>query len=148
MWVRRVLLFIGIGVFTILAGGFVMGWVSAGGTPPGLTEEGELAPCGKARNCVSSQEQTKMYSFIDPLPRVEADVLKAAMAEMGATLVREDGPYLAFTATSAFFRYVDDVEFLLTEDAVHVRSASRVGRSDLGANRKRVETLRQMLEAG
>ena len=148
MWKRRVLLFIGIGIFTIIAGGFVMGWVSASGTAPGLTEAGDLAPCAGKRNCVSSQEQIRLSNAVEPLPPVEKAVLKAAMAEIGATLVKEDGPYLAFTVTSAFFRYVDDIEFLMTDGALHVRSASRVGRSDLGVNRKRVEALRQRLEAG
>jgi uncharacterized protein (DUF1499 family) len=40
--------------------------------------------------------------------------------------------------------FVDDVEFFLDEGAnvIHVRSASRLGQSDLGVNRKRVETIR------
>jgi uncharacterized protein (DUF1499 family) len=42
-------------------------------------------------------------------------------------------------------RFVDDVEFLLDEgkSVIHVRSASRVGHSDLGVNRKRIEAIRQ-----
>jgi uncharacterized protein (DUF1499 family) len=45
-------------------------------------------------------------------------------------------------------RFVDDVEFLLVpaERVIHVRSASRVGYSDLGTNRKRVEALRAKFE--
>jgi uncharacterized protein (DUF1499 family) len=42
--------------------------------------------------------------------------------------------------------YVDDVEFRKTETQVHVRSASRVGHSDMGANRKRVEALRAAID--
>ncbi|MEP0959532.1 DUF1499 domain-containing protein [Microcoleus sp. FACHB-1515] len=40
--------------------------------------------------------------------------------------------------------FVDDVEFYLDEAAgvIYVRSASRLGQSDLGVNRKRVETIR------
>ena len=51
------------------------------------------------------------------------------------------------TFTSAVFRFVDDVEFEVDEAArvVHVRSASRVGRGDFGANRKRVEAIRAKL---
>jgi len=43
--------------------------------------------------------------------------------------------------------FVDDVEFLLDEKAgvIHVRSASRLGRSDFGVNRDRVETIRRQI---
>jgi uncharacterized protein (DUF1499 family) len=43
--------------------------------------------------------------------------------------------------------FVDDVEFLLDDSAkvIHVRSASRLGESDLGVNRKRIETIRAKL---
>jgi uncharacterized protein (DUF1499 family) len=44
--------------------------------------------------------------------------------------------------------YVDDVEFYLDEGAnvIHVRSASRLGKSDLGVNRQRVEEIRAKLK--
>ena len=44
--------------------------------------------------------------------------------------------------------FVDDVEFFLDENAnvIHVRSASRLGNSDLGTNRKRVEAIRAKLK--
>lgn len=44
--------------------------------------------------------------------------------------------------------FVDDVEFYLDEDTkvIHVRSASRLGQSDLGVNRKRIETIRTEFE--
>ncbi|HEY9596037.1 MAG TPA: DUF1499 domain-containing protein, partial [Cyanophyceae cyanobacterium] len=40
--------------------------------------------------------------------------------------------------------FVDDVEFFLDDNAnvIQVRSASRLGESDLGVNRKRIETIR------
>jgi uncharacterized protein (DUF1499 family) len=43
-------------------------------------------------------------------------------------------------------RYVDDVEFFFDGALVHVRSCSRLGRRDFGANRKRVERLRALIE--
>ena len=48
---------------------------------------------------------------------------------------------------SRLMRFRDDVEFLLDREArvFHVRSASRVGYSDLGANAARVERLRALL---
>jgi uncharacterized protein (DUF1499 family) len=52
--------------------------------------------------------------------------------------------YIHAEFTSAFFRFVDDVEFYFDDKAktLHVRSASRIGRSDFGVNRKRIEELR------
>jgi len=60
------------------------------------------------------------------------------------TIVAEKEDYLHAEAKSLIFRFVDDVEFYFpaTEKLIHVRSASRVGHSDLGVNRKRVEEIR------
>jgi len=56
--------------------------------------------------------------------------------------------YIHAEFTSAVFRFVDDVEFQIDPDTrlVHFRSASRVGRSDLGVNRERMEALRAAFE--
>ncbi|MFK7778444.1 MAG: DUF1499 domain-containing protein, partial [Gimesia sp.] len=47
---------------------------------------------------------------------------------------------------SLCFRFVDDVEFLIDsgQNMIQVRSASRVGHSDFGANRKRIESIRRL----
>jgi uncharacterized protein (DUF1499 family) len=44
-------------------------------------------------------------------------------------------------------RFVDDAEFYLDEKAgvIHVRSASRLGSSDFGVNRARIESIRAKL---
>ena len=57
----------------------------------------------------------------------------------------ETPDYLHAECTSLLFRFVDDVEFLVAGDEklIHIRSAARVGRSDLGVNRDRVEKIRQ-----
>lgn len=58
------------------------------------------------------------------------------------TIVTEAHNYLHVEFRSAILRFVDDVEFLVNDAAIQVRSASRVGYSDFGVNRKRIETLR------
>jgi uncharacterized protein (DUF1499 family) len=70
--------------------------------------------------------------------------LKQIVSGMGGEIKSHQGNYLWATFTSRIFRFVDDVEFRLVgaENVIHVRSASRVGYSDLGVNRKRVERLR------
>ncbi|MCA8941395.1 MAG: DUF1499 domain-containing protein, partial [Planctomycetes bacterium] len=51
--------------------------------------------------------------------------------------------------TTAVWRFVDDLELLLDDErsVIDVRSASRVGEFDFGANRGRVETLRSLFGA-
>ncbi len=68
----------------------------------------------------------------------------------GAQIISQDKRYLYATFTSRLMGFVDDVEFLLdagdagTQPRLLVRSASRLGKSDLGANAKRVEMLRSV----
>ena len=61
----------------------------------------------------------------------------------GAKVVKTDANYLHAEFTSRLMRFVDDVEFLLDDanNLIHFRSASRIGHSDMGANRKRMETI-------
>ncbi len=60
-------------------------------------------------------------------------------------IIEEEDGYMHADAKSLIFRFVDDVEFFVDRDAkvIHFRSASRVGRGDLGVNRKRMEQIRQ-----
>ena len=63
-----------------------------------------------------------------------------------STVVSETDDYLhAICRTRLGF--VDDVECRLAGDVIHVRSASRVGWFDFGANRARVEWLRRAFQA-
>jgi len=108
-----------------------------------------LKACPKSPNCVSSQAGDHEHA-IAPLvysdSRAEAYTrLKKVLGEMKrTTIVAEKEDYLHAEAKSLIFRFVDDVEFYFpaTEKLIHVRSASRVGHSDLGVNRKRVEEIR------
>jgi len=66
------------------------------------------------------------------------------IGEMGGSVQLEKADYLAATFTSSLFRFVDDLELRIdtVQKTIHLRSASRVGHSDLGVNRKRVERLK------
>ena len=123
------------------------------GTMPKLgINNGLLTPCPNKPNCVSSQASDKQHS-IEPIqftgtPQDTQDRLLQILRGLKRTeiiLVQED--YIRAEFTSAIFRFVDDVEFYFpaTNTAtiiVHFRSASRIGHSDLGANRKRIELIR------
>jgi uncharacterized protein (DUF1499 family) len=74
--------------------------------------------------------------------------LKTVIQNLERTkIITETENYLYAEFTSALMGFVDDVEFLLDDSAnvIHVRSASRLGQSDLGVNRKRIETIRAKL---
>ena len=70
-------------------------------------------------------------------------------ANPAAHIVSEQTGYLYAEYRSPVLGFVDDVEFLLDSSAklIHMRSASRLGRKDFGANRKRVEDLRAQLDS-
>jgi uncharacterized protein (DUF1499 family) len=115
---------------------------------------GRLAACPDSPNCVSSQSSDRRHA-IDPL-RYEGTVkkamerlVKAVSGMKGIRIVVAEERYLHAEFTSAFLRFVDDVEFLLDDGTktIQVRSASRVGYSDLGVNRRRVEEIRSRFDA-
>lgn len=137
---------IGIVVLVALAVGglYYLGQKSQTGTAAGLVN-GQLTPCPSSPNCVSSEATTPGEKKVDPLPTGTWARLPAVIGEMGGVVTKQDDRYIAAEFTSSTFKFVDDVEFRLAEDAVHVRSASRVGYSDGGANAARVDTLRQRL---
>jgi len=116
-------------------------------------QQGVLSACPDSPNCVCSEahSQASEEHTILAVPTDEGTwtQLKDAIAEQGGMIQHDDGEYLHATFTSRIFRYVDDVE--LRRDAgqglIHIRSASRVGRSDFGVNRKRVENIKERLQA-
>ncbi|MFP4252831.1 MAG: DUF1499 domain-containing protein [Halothece sp.] len=121
----------------------------AGKRPTNLgVSAGKLAPCPETPNCVCSQSEDSEHQ-IDPLPYVDIDDLKKVVNNMErTTIVEENENYLYAEFKSKLMGFVDDVEFHKDEinQVIHVRSASRLGKSDLGVNRKRVEAIRQSLE--
>ena len=114
--------------------------------------DGALAACPNKPNCVSSQAAASdKKHYIEALtyngePAQAREGLELAIAGMkrGRTVVREAN-YWRVEFTSALLRFVDDVEFLFDDNArrIDVRSASRVGYSDLGVNRRRMEEIRR-----
>jgi uncharacterized protein (DUF1499 family) len=123
----------------------------AGTRPDNLgVKDGRLAPCKPTPNCVSSQaDPADREHYIAPLAfNGSMTGLRRAVESMPrATVVEEKGNYLYAEYRSALMGYVDDVELLYEHEAklVHVRSASRLGRSDFGVNRERIEKLRALI---
>jgi uncharacterized protein (DUF1499 family) len=113
-----------------------------------LGEIKELKKCPSSPNCVSTmttQEKKKMppIPYKGEVKQVIQEIIKVVMARPRTKKVNEQGNYVAFTFKSKVFRFVDDVEFLIDTEAsvVHFRSASRLGYSDGGVNRSRMQEL-------
>ena len=130
-------------VMTIIAG-------CAGRVPTLGVESDRLTPCPDSPNCVNSQSQNDDEHFITPIKytgtrqAARERLLEIIHNTRRTRILRSTEKYIRVEYTSLFFRFVDDVEFYFPEEPViHVRSASRLGYSDLGANRKRVEDIRK-----
>lgn len=120
-------------------------------------ENGLLMACPSSPNCVSSQAGGEEH-FIEPIKTTgststaKTTLLKILNGSARTTITQTEDNYIRAEFVSLFFRFVDDVEFLILEmspeeTVVHVRSASRVGHSDFGVNRKRVEKIRDQFTA-
>ncbi|MDE3156490.1 MAG: DUF1499 domain-containing protein [Acidobacteriota bacterium] len=111
-----------------------------------------LPPCPATPNCVSS-DATDAPHAIDPfrltVPPDEAwRVIRTVVAALPRTrIVEHTESRLHAECRSAVFRFVDDLELQVrpADGLVAVRSAARLGRWDLGVNRRRVEALRAAL---
>ena len=122
-----------------------------GGNPPPTDDDagGKLRACESRVNCLCTD-----HGDADPIPygNREPDAMRTDAARevgrlSGARVVSFDGGRLHAECRSRLFKFVDDLELRFDDDAkvVHVRSASRLGRGDLGVNRRRVERLRRAL---
>jgi uncharacterized protein (DUF1499 family) len=112
--------------------------------------DGRLAPCSGPPNCVCSFDSGDRHAiepirFADSPDEAWARLVQVVLAWPRTRVVRQTDTYLHAECTSRLFRFVDDVELLLDRagSQVHMRSASRVGRSDLGVNRARLEAIRR-----
>lgn len=148
-----------IAIAGVLAGQFGL---LKGKPPPDLgVHEGRLKPPSKTPNSVSSQASLypdhpqRAYASIAPLPlRGDAGVTLERIAEIieimdGGKIIKREPGYLYAQFTTPIMKYVDDAEFWFdpVANVIQVRSSSRLGSSDLGVNRKRIEFIRQKLSA-
>jgi uncharacterized protein (DUF1499 family) len=109
-----------------------------------------LRACPDKPNCVNSQTKDDSEHFIEPfvyqksIPETKEEILDYLKShDFEVIEVTED--YIYATDTSEYYKFVDDIEFYFLEDVVHFRSSSRVGYSDLGANAKRIQSIKDYL---
>jgi uncharacterized protein (DUF1499 family) len=138
-------------VVSFVVSGVLITILSCASNPPKVQlVDGKLRACPSSPNCVSSESgvtssRVEPLTFKGPTERAWSE-LKETIREMGGKIQEEHDGYLWATFTTRLFRFVDDVEFRIvsTDGMIHVRSGSRVGYSDLGVNRRRVEKLRAL----
>ncbi len=143
---------IGLGGLIIVSSGLivygiltVLGKMSKKGQAIGLIK-GKLAPCPNRPNCVSSEDGTPETHKVAPFKITDLRVMRSAVTASRGKITKEKQGYFSATFTSTLFGFVDDFEAYDNGDVIHVRSASRVGYSDSGTNRKRVEGLRVLID--
>ncbi len=116
-----------------------------------VNDNEQLGDCSKKPNCQGSQS-SRINQKVDALPIAlgtsdAMSTLASAITELGGKIEQQQGNYLHATFKTTLMGYTDDVELLVDVAAseVQIRSASRLGHSDLGANKKRIDTIRQHL---
>jgi uncharacterized protein (DUF1499 family) len=138
---------------------FIVSLVLTGcsGTMPKLgINNGLLMGCPNTPNCVNSQAADEKH-FIQPIQymgtqqEAQSAILKLLNTWKRTKVMVAEDNYIHAEFTSMIFRFVDDVEFYMPatetdETIIHVRSASRIGYSDFGVNRKRIEKIRTQLK--
>lgn len=114
-------------------------------------EAGRLSPCKESDNCVSSQSfpedklhyaEVIKYSEYLEQPMEHLNVIITTMP--GCKVTEQSKLYLRAECTSKLLKFKDDLELLISPEnhSIDFRSASRVGQSDFGVNRKRIEEIR------
>lgn len=127
-------------------------------------EENLLAPCPASPNCVCSDAAQTSPKYIEPIVSAgsggmsggqdDARQLLAAIAtylsrQPGYKVLNHSDDLLRVEATTRLLKFVDDLDMRVRGGNVVVRSASRVGFSDFGKNRRRIEAIRRaMIDQG
>ncbi|MFM6156145.1 MAG: DUF1499 domain-containing protein [Cuspidothrix sp.] len=116
-------------------------------------ESGHLSSCPPSPNCVVSQNGDNQHAIAPITYHVERDkakeiVLKVLTVVPRTEVIEQTDNYIHAISKSRIFKFVDDVEFYFpsNESVIHIRSSSRVGESDFGVNRTRLEQIRLALK--
>ncbi len=125
------------------------------GNPPtnfGI-QDTKLRDCPSTPNCVNSQNDDATH-HIDPITyNIDRQKAKELLSKVltvvpNTTIIEEKDNYIRTESASKIFGFVDDGEFYFPADkqVIEVRYSARLGESDLGVNRRRVEQIRLALE--
>jgi len=145
----KIVLIISISIFALsLIYFFYLGFKSQTGSANGIVNS-KLSACSKKPNCICTEFPQDNAHFTEPAASKSISIndITKAIEATGGKIIDTRSNYISATYTSRIFRYVDDFEIRLDEDnqLIHIRSASRVGHSDMGTNLKRIEYFKQAL---
>lgn len=150
---RIILIFVAlviIGVVTMFV------WARTAARPSNLgVTNGQLAPCPETPNCVTTQrgnpdQMMEALTYTTAREEAQARLLEIVRSMPRSQIIANEPGYIAVVFRSPTFGFPDDVEFYLDDEQklIHFRAAARLGQSDLGVNRKRMEEIRRAFEAG
>ncbi|MGR9114133.1 MAG: DUF1499 domain-containing protein [Gammaproteobacteria bacterium] len=143
------LLLLGIGLAVFMIGAAYVLAKKSQDVPPQLQAKDRFQKCPDKPNCVSTEEDDLLPIVIGTENHQAIwDKLQQTVSEQGGNLKEIQPHYLWATFKSPIFGFVDDLEAKLapTENVIHLRSASRVGYYDFGANRKRLLNLKAKMQ--
>lgn len=138
----------------LLTGFVLVGIFACGGARPNNlgVKDGRFAPCQPSPNCVSSDAADAKHFIaafepVVPMAEVWPQLRKIVSTLPRTEIISETSDYLHAECRSAVFGFVDDLELHArpAQNFIAVRSAARLGYSDFGVNRRRVEDLRTLL---
>lgn len=115
---------------------------------------GMLSACPESPNCVSSSaDKENSQHAIAPIAYSDSSNIMERLkmlleAASNAEIISASDNYIHVEFVSSLMGFVDDVEFYIVpgQQVIHVRSASRLGKSDMGVNRQRIEMLRRQIK--
>lgn len=146
--VKRIVVFL----VALIAGSWILVQFMGRNPPPGLgVHDGELSECPDTPNCVCSQcdraDKMPPLTFSGDAANAKT-ALKRALAAKGIAIIEDRDNYIHAVAVTPLMRFRDDLEFLIQPDQkkIQFRSASRLGKSDLGKNRQRLTEIFTLLK--
>ncbi len=125
------------------------------GTPPENigVHDGQLAPCPSTPNCVVSQQADGEHAIAPIRYQRDRDTAREILLKIltrvpRTEVVTQTDDYILIKSASKLLGFVDDAEFYFPPDqkVIHLRSAARLGESDLGVNRRRLEQIRLAMQ--
>lgn len=124
--------------------------IFSGNTPDNLgVSDDHLVSCPDSPNCVVSQNADDTHSispiaYDTDLDTARETLLKVLKVVPRTKIIEQTNDYIYAQSESRLMGFIDDLEFYFPEDekVIHLRSSSRLGESDLGVNRRRLEQIR------
>ncbi|WFD10813.1 DUF1499 domain-containing protein [Tepidibacter hydrothermalis] len=113
-------------------------------------KDGKLAKMPSSPNAVSSQtdiedKKVEPLKFNGDLEETKTKIINVINNYEGTKIIKNEKNYIYVVFTTGGMKFKDDVEFYFDENSklIHFRSASRVGYSDMGLNKKRFNEIQK-----